>query len=803
MASRLHRIGLFTLLLLFGPGAGVALFGQEPWPRHETIVGLEAFCLTTRLLASPEGRAAALAYEAASKASGSGFPAAPRTAAVGDTVTFNVRTKLLMEPSQHVWEAARFVLKAEQIVFTVSDGSLTRSMGFRVWVDLRDWNARYVTNSHIEGLAYALGKGTPPDSFDPRRGILEINTTVFGLPPWYDGDGYIDILLTDVVEGTGGSVVNGFFDPNDLNPNLEGTSRSNQAEIVYLDTRPSLTTFGLDRVLQTLAHELQHVIHYRWDRRETTFVNEGQSEWAQVVNGYAIRDANYLAGGSETTNTELFVSDGDWSEDVLQNYQRAGLWTNYLADQFGPEFAGAVTRDTRTGADGYRGVLGTYAVPKSLEEVILDFHTANLVNDYRVDRSFAYYTPQRNPVPVEPGYVFGGADQTSTPVTPVTLEPGGVEYMVWRTVRDFTLRIEVPSTQRSRIGARVVANRPGEAPFWVDLNPADVERRFSGEFERITLMLTQTNVSSAATDVRVSAHWVPADVRIAEVRYDTGNWEMFFRPGNGQASGYVTRFQIPEDDGEVSLRRVLLPNYYLSQFQNGGPADDPRDFTLVILGSAENGGPGAVLHSMLVDDLRPFEQVLTGDPLKYVQVDLSDYRDQLSDLDEPIFIGAVNKHRSATNLNDIVVALSFNSTQDLSYSRRYESQWIRVWDQKLENGTPLQSHFAPVRAEFEIGRRTVAVSPDDVPGLGTGLLGNFPNPFSGATLVQYVLSESGPIDLSIYDVTGKRVEQLAQGSQERGSHAVWLDGNALAAGVYVAVLKAEGNRYTHLLSVAR
>jgi hypothetical protein len=806
IALRLHKIGLFTLLLLFGRATGGLLYGQEPWPNRETVVGLEEVCVTTRLLASPEGRAAALAYDAASKASGSGFPAAPRTAAVGDTAIFNVRTKILLDPAEHVWEEVSFVLRAEQVVFTVVDKGVSRPLGFRIWVDLRDWNQSRVTDSHIEGLHYALGEGTPPESIDPRRGILENNTTIFGLPPWYPlggADAYIDILLTDVVEGAGGGVINGFFDPNDLNGNLAGTKRSNQAEIVYLDTRPTLTAIGMERVIQTLAHELQHLIHFRWDPRETTFVNEGQSEWAQLLNGYEIRDANYLAGGSTGSNVALFASNDDWSKDVLVGYQRAGLWTNYLADQFGPEFAGAITRDTGVGAEGYRGVLRAFGDTKALEEVILDFHTANLINDYRVDRRFAYYAPRRGPIPVEPGYVFSGAEGTSTPITPITLRPGGAEYLVWRSVRDFTLRIDVLSAQRSRIGARVVATRPGGATYWEDLSLLDAERTFTGEFERIALVLAQTNVSSPTTDVRVSADWVPANVRIAEVRYDAGTWALFFLPGDGQQSGYITRFQIPEDEGEVALHRVLLPNYYISQFRDGPPETSPRDFTLVVLGSTPTGNPGDEILALQIDDPRPFEQVLSGDPLKYAEVDLSSYRDLLVDLQGPLYIGAVNRHGSVSNLNHLVVALSFSDSADLSFSRGYEPQWIRLWDQKLRDGTPLQSHFAPVRAEFQIGGQTVAVSPEEVPNRPTALLGNYPNPFSRTTLLQYHLSTAGPVDLSVYDVTGRRLERLVGDSQERGSHAVWLDGTGWASGIYVAVLETEEGRFTHLLSVAR
>ncbi|MCP4545824.1 MAG: T9SS type A sorting domain-containing protein [bacterium] len=79
-------------------------------------------------------------------------------------------------------------------------------------------------------------------------------------------------------------------------------------------------------------------------------------------------------------------------------------------------------------------------------------------------------------------------------------------------------------------------------------------------------------------------------------------------------------------------------------------------------------------------------------------------------------------------------------------------------------------------------------------------LSNFPNPFNPMTEIRFELSESGPVNLSIFDVSGRRVACLLSGANRAvGSHSVtWSGcddtGNPLAGGVYLARLSAGGVR---------
>jgi len=66
---------------------------------------------------------------------------------------------------------------------------------------------------------------------------------------------------------------------------------------------------------------------------------------------------------------------------------------------------------------------------------------------------------------------------------------------------------------------------------------------------------------------------------------------------------------------------------------------------------------------------------------------------------------------------------------------------------------------------------------------------NHPNPFGGATRIAFDLPEDTRVHLTLYDVSGRRVRTLVNGTLPAGYHeATWdgvmEDGRAAAAGVY-------------------
>lgn len=63
---------------------------------------------------------------------------------------------------------------------------------------------------------------------------------------------------------------------------------------------------------------------------------------------------------------------------------------------------------------------------------------------------------------------------------------------------------------------------------------------------------------------------------------------------------------------------------------------------------------------------------------------------------------------------------------------------------------------------------------------GYALEGNHPNPFNPTMRIRFVIPESSPVKLMVYDALGRRVHVLVDGVRETGIHEVKFDATALA-----------------------
>jgi hypothetical protein len=81
-----------------------------------------------------------------------------------------------------------------------------------------------------------------------------------------------------------------------------------------------------------------------------------------------------------------------------------------------------------------------------------------------------------------------------------------------------------------------------------------------------------------------------------------------------------------------------------------------------------------------------------------------------------------------------------------------------------------------------------------------------PNPARGPTTLRFILPRESRPNLSIYDVTGRRVRRLSSRAQDAGRHAIAWDlrddvGRGVVAGLYVARLEVEGRILTRKITV--
>lgn len=81
---------------------------------------------------------------------------------------------------------------------------------------------------------------------------------------------------------------------------------------------------------------------------------------------------------------------------------------------------------------------------------------------------------------------------------------------------------------------------------------------------------------------------------------------------------------------------------------------------------------------------------------------------------------------------------------------------------------------------------------------------NYPNPFNAGTMIEFELARPTQIELSVYDLLGRKVRMLASRSYLAGQHQVYFDGcgsdgGALPSGVYFYRLQSQAATETRKL----
>jgi chitinase len=109
--------------------------------------------------------------------------------------------------------------------------------------------------------------------------------------------------------------------------------------------------------------------------------------------------------------------------------------------------------------------------------------------------------------------------------------------------------------------------------------------------------------------------------------------------------------------------------------------------------------------------------------------------------------------------------------------------------------------------------RAVAVGLGLVTGIQEHLAGNapksfeleqnYPNPFNPTTAISYRLSAVSSVSLKVYDLLGREIAVLVQGTQQAGAYTVRFDASSLPSGVYVYRLSGDGMSLMRTMIVLR
>ena len=69
---------------------------------------------------------------------------------------------------------------------------------------------------------------------------------------------------------------------------------------------------------------------------------------------------------------------------------------------------------------------------------------------------------------------------------------------------------------------------------------------------------------------------------------------------------------------------------------------------------------------------------------------------------------------------------------------------------------------------------------------------NYPNPFNPVTMIKFALPKASFVTLKVYDMLGREVAELVNGTKSAGQYIVDFDASSLTSGIYFYRLETNG-----------
>jgi hypothetical protein len=211
--------------------------------------------------------------------------------------------------------------------------------------------------------------------------IYPTNRTFFGSEwtPGIDGDPHIYIVYA---RGLGNRIV-GYFSSSDSVPPL-AHPYSNGRESFFLNA----DTMALDEeAYSTLAHEFQHMIHWYRDPNESSWMNEGFSVVAELLNGYDTGGFDYLYASQPDQSLNDWPND---SSATTPYYGSAFLYLTYFLDRFGEDATKALVAEQENSLESVDKVLADLAIKDQRTGAIInadDLFADWVVTNFLLDKS--------------------------------------------------------------------------------------------------------------------------------------------------------------------------------------------------------------------------------------------------------------------------------------------------------------------------------------------------------------------------------------------------------------------------------
>ncbi|KTB48121.1 Immune inhibitor A peptidase M6 [Dehalogenimonas alkenigignens] len=264
---------------------------------------------------------------------------------------------------------------------------------------------------------------------DPHDGSTAYLPGLLGLPSdyYFDSGGRNIVLISNIrdenyYDSTYPIYIAGFYSPS-----FEVYFDRNVITIDAYDWANRLGPDGTRAYLYegVVAHEWQHLLHDDYDPDEETFINEGMSEYAEILCGYTQSLQGHLDAAAENPENSLVVWGDQGDEEILTDYGQAALFQIYLNEQFGRTFTQVLFHNPGNGISGVNSALSQMRINKTFSDLYHDFSVALLINSVKAGSKYAIKT--------FPGFKLDIGSPASPNLESYSLEgapPWGTDY-IW------------------------------------------------------------------------------------------------------------------------------------------------------------------------------------------------------------------------------------------------------------------------------------------------------------------------------------------------------------------------------------
>ena len=157
---------------------------------------------------------------------------------------------------------------------------------------------------------------------------------------------------------------------------------------------------------------------------------------------------------------------------------------------------------------------------------------------------------------------------------------------------------------------------------------------------------------------------------------------------------------------------------------------------------------------------------------------------------------------SGTSSNaPVVIAGNPNTSKIVWKLEGVDNNGNAVFGSRMPFGFPplSQSTIDIIRLWITEGAVLTGVEDEMTLPEGFALSQNYPNPFNPVTTIDFTVGHGSFVKLTIFDISGRKVDVLLNDYTNSGSHSIEWDASRFASGVYFYTFETEGIRTTKKL----